>query len=119
MKPLRTQDLRHQVEIRRPTQSPNGKGGFVTTWPIVASVWAQVEGLNGRESVMEKVLQGISVKRVRIRWRDDIRPSDQLRYGSTDLNILSNDDPDGRREQLVLIVDTDAEQLTAEQVYGG
>lgn len=110
--------LRDPIEIRRRVETPNGKGGFVTLWPLVETVWAHVKGLDGRESVMEKVLQGISVYQVRIRWREDLHLSDQLRHGAIDLNIRSIVDPDGRRDELLLIADTDAEQLTAEQIAG-
>lgn len=108
---MRAGRLRHQVTIRRATETENGKGGYATAWDDVATVSAEVTGLDGRESVMDQVLQGISVYRVRIRWRGDILASDQLRsagacFGGRDVNIRSVVDPDGRREQLVIIADT-------------
>jgi SPP1 family predicted phage head-tail adaptor len=100
--------LRHRITIRRITEVKNGRGGLVDTPVDIAAVWAEVKGLDGRESVMERVLQGVSVFRVTIRWRDDLRVSDQLVsagscfYGR-EVNIRSIVDPDGRREQLVVI----------------
>jgi hypothetical protein len=41
-----------------------------------------VTALDGREVVMDQVLQGISVYRVRIRWRSDLTTEDQLRAAS-------------------------------------
>jgi head-tail adaptor len=111
--------LRHRLSIRRVQEVPNGKGGFKSDWSEITNgkVSAEVTGLDGRESVMDQALQGISVYRIRIRWRPDVRTSDQLRTkGSAfgyddkgvprDLNIRSAVDPDGRREQLVIIADT-------------
>jgi SPP1 family predicted phage head-tail adaptor len=114
VKPLNAVDLRHQLKIRRKTSVDSLKGGYVTSWPVVASPWAEVTGLDGRESVMDQVLQGISVYRIRIRWRGDIAPQDQVRFGSIDLNIKSAVDPDGKRQQLVIMADTAGVELMAD-----
>lgn len=118
MKALRSADLRHRITIRRATEVKNSRGGYATDWSPVATVFAEVTGLDGRESVMDKVLQGISVFRLRIRWRADIKAADQLAsvagncFGvdnsgvGREVNIRSIVDPDGRREQLVIIADT-------------
>jgi len=100
--------LRHRVAIMRATKVDNGKGGYMTTWSAVASaVPVEVLGLTGTEAVREKVLRGIRVYQITARWRGDLLPKDQLRYGAEDLNIRSAVDPDGRREQLVIVADTD------------
>lgn len=113
MTPLRASDLRHRVTIRRASEVEKANGGYEDVWSDLAVVWAEVTGLDGRESVMAHVLSGVSVYRVRIRWRGDIRASDQIRstaacFGGRDVNIRSVVDPDGRREQLVIIADTAA-----------
>lgn len=106
--------LRHRITIRRATEIDNGKGGYSTgPWEPVATVFAAVTGLDGRESVMNQVLQGVSVYKIEIRWRGDVRASDQLRssgscFGGRDVNITSAVDPDGRRESLVIIGSTAA-----------
>lgn len=111
MKPLRAVDLRHRITIRRATETRNAKAGFTTAWADAGSAFAEVTSLNGQESVRERVLQGTSFYRIRIRWRDDIRESDQLRsigecFRDRDVNIRSIVDPDGLREQLVILADT-------------
>lgn len=103
--------LRHRVIVQRGTEVEKPKGGYETTWAPVATLFAEVTGLNGRESVMDKVLQGISVYRIVIRWRGDLEESDQLHsagpcFRGRPVNIRSVVDPDGRREQLVIIADT-------------
>ena len=99
--------LRHKLQIRRKTQVDDGKGGYATSWPVIAEPWAEVIGLAGREAVIEDVLRSVAIYRITIRWRNDILPGDQLSYGSIDLNIKPPADPDGRREQLVFVADTD------------
>lgn len=98
--------LNRRIEIRRPVETDLETGGSAVTWATVCSCSAEVKGLDGRESVMDRVLQGISVYQVRIRWRDGLLPSDQIRLGATNLNIRSIADPDGRRRELIIMADT-------------
>ena len=112
---LRPGDLNHQVEIRQKVSAPKSDGGpgMVTSWQTIGTPWCKVEGLAGRESVIGEALQGIAVYRVTMRYREDFGPADQLRYRSLDLNVRSVTDPDGRREQIVVIADTGSAQATA------
>lgn len=94
--------LRHRITIRRPQEVSNGHGGYATVWTTIATPWADATSLGGREAVIGEALQGIAVFRFRIRWRDDIRASDQVRHDGVDLNITAPPaDPDGRRRWLV------------------
>lgn len=109
MKPLRSEDLRHKLEIRRPIEVQNDVGGYDSSWSTIATPWAEVLGLDGRESVMDHALQGISTFRIRIRWRAGIEAADQVRgYAGLELNITSAVDPDGKREQLVILATTES-----------
>jgi SPP1 family predicted phage head-tail adaptor len=103
-------DLRTRIEIMRQVQVSNGKGGFHgASWSVVAAVRAEVIGQNGREAVIALALQGVSAYRIRLRFRTDLLPSDQIRLGGaggTDLNITSLSDPNGEREQLMIIAST-------------
>lgn len=102
--------LRHRVSIARPVRQSIGKGGFTTTLePIATDVAAEVLGLTGTEAVKEKVLRGIRVYKITIRWRPGILTSDQIQHaGDPDpLNIRSAVDLDGRRRWLVIHADTE------------
>lgn len=98
---------RHKLLIRRAVEVDDGKGAFVTSWVTIAEPWADVEGMTGREAVMDQVLQSIAIYRMRIRWREGIKTADQIRHGNLNLNITSADDPDGRRRDLVIIATTE------------
>lgn len=103
--------LRHRIGIDRPTKTPTGRGGFTQTLaPIASDVAALVEGLTGTEAVKEKVLRGVRVYRITIRWRPGILTSDRINYaGDPDpLNIRSAVDLDGRRRWLIIHADTEA-----------
>ncbi len=106
MKPLRAADLRNQVTIQRPVQADDGRGGYTTAMTVLAKPWAEVVGQDGRESVMEHVLLGISVYRIRIWYRDGIDTGDQVLIGGKVLNIRSCADPYGTRRELLIMADT-------------
>lgn len=113
--PLPTLDagqLNNRVEFRRKQQTSDGKGGFVVTWPLLVTVWAEVQGQDGREAVIAQALQGISTYRIRIYYRGDITPDMQVRFSGIDFNIRSVSDPNGDREQLVILADTGSAQKT-------
>lgn len=106
--------LNRRIELMRATVEVTRGEPIITGWSAVTKLWAEVIGQNGREAVIARVLEGISVYRITIRWRGDILPSDQIRLnGTLDLNIRSISDPDGTREQLMIIADTDGAQKTA------
>lgn len=100
--------LRHKITIQRPSKVKDGKGGWLDDqWIDVTAAWAEVTALNGRESVMDHVLEGTSVYQVRIRYREDLRADWQIRYGELTLNITAPPvDPDGKREQLIIMAST-------------
>lgn len=104
-----TPRLRHSIEIRRLPNIPTGKGGYVGRFTTVAAPKAEIEGLDGRESMLESALRGIRSYRITIRWRSDIDQADQIRLrDGTSLNLKSASDPDGRRRWLVLLADDEA-----------
>lgn len=98
--------LNRRVDILKQSEVDDGLGGSAIVWvPVAERVAAEVKGLSGREVMLEKVLQGVTVYRITLRHR----PFDmawQIRYGAQDLNVRSAVDPDGRRDELVIIADT-------------
>ena len=101
--------LNRRVTVRRKTLVPDGLGGRTTEWNSVVTLWAEVANQSGREAVLAGTLTGVSTFRVTIRWRGDITVADQLRLeDGRDLNIRSAEDPDGRRDALVIFADTAA-----------
>ena len=105
--------LRDRVEIRRATLTRVRGGGDEATWSSLATVWAEVIGINGRESMLAQAMQGVSAYKITIRYREDIDDADQLVHRSRELNIRSISDPDGRREQLLILADTGSVQADA------
>lgn len=100
--------LRDQVTIRRAVKVSDGSGGRESIWEDVDVIAAEVISQNGREAIIAGALQGVSVAKITIRYRPDILTTDQLRVvgDERDWNIRTADDPDRRREQLVILADT-------------
>lgn len=98
--------LRHEITLRKPTKVRDNKGGLDTSFANVTggAVRAEILSLDGREATIDHVLEGVSVYRITIRWRDDVRADWQVRYGALDLAISAPPaDEDGRRKWLVIM----------------
>lgn len=100
---------RHRVDLVRTTRTPTGKGGnTVTVEDIATSIPAEVLGVTGSEAVREKLLGGIRVYRVTLRYREDVQLTDQLRLaGGQIVNIRSAVDEKGTRRELVIHADSE------------
>ena len=102
--------LRDRITIKRETNTPDGSGGYDRSWSELATVWANVTSLNGREAVLGHVLQGISTFQIVIRHRTDIEPAMQILWGSRELNVHSAEDKTGTRQWTTIIASTEAAQ---------
>lgn len=103
-------DLRDRITIRRPADVPDGKGGYDQSWSTVATVWAEVKSINGREAVIGSVLQGVSHFQIRIRYREDIQVSDQVLWRGRELSVHTAEDRDGRKVETIINASTEAPQ---------
>ena len=62
--------LRHPVTIEQVTNTQNPQTGEITeTWTAIASEWAAIEGINGREFVQSNALQAETTYRITMRKR--------------------------------------------------
>jgi len=107
--------LRHRITLRRQSniKKPD-TGGLKRGWADLATnLSAEVISLNGREAVITNVLQGVSHFQVTIRYRSDIKVSDQIVWltgGNRELNVHSAEDRLGTRQWLTIIASTLAPQ---------
>lgn len=115
---LRAGRLREQITIRRQTRAPDGAGGWTDSWEtLAANLPAEVLGQNGREAVIANTLQGVATYKITVRYREDLRASDQIVWRGDELNIIAPPaDPWGTREELQIFADTSAPQEADEGV---
>lgn len=70
---LRSGPLRYRVTIQRPEVETNESGeAVVTDWLDVATVYAAIEALSGREWLASAEFRPGVTTRIRIRWRDGL-----------------------------------------------
>ena len=93
--------LRHRIAIQRQTDTITTSGGFAPTWATIATVWASVEPLSGREYLREHAVHGDTTHRVRMRYRGGVTRRHRLLWGARVFDIL---DPANQDEANVLLV---------------
>lgn len=89
--------LRQRIELQSAVDTVDDYGQSSRTWTTYATVWAQVQTLNGSEPKYAGALNPIAGYLVSIRYRSDILPTHKIIYGSKTLNITSCIDPEGTR----------------------
>lgn len=93
--------LRHRVRIEAPELVSGAGGGGAIIWVEVATVWASIAAVSGREPVMADGLVGRTLYDVTIRYREGIDTSMRFDADRRVFDIVSAFDPDGRRKWLV------------------
>jgi SPP1 family predicted phage head-tail adaptor len=86
---MRAGDLNKIIMIQCPMKTPDGMGGWVTTFVAAATVFAQISPVTAREQVwgMQTVMT-ISHK-ITIRYRSVLKASWRIKYGNSFYNIVS------------------------------
>jgi len=79
-------NLRKQIVIQSEQQTPDGAGGYALAWTNVATVWAEISPVSGRELSAAGQLEGRVTHKMTTRWRGDLAIT-------TDMRILYNARP--------------------------
>jgi SPP1 family predicted phage head-tail adaptor len=95
--------LRHRIRIDEQIVHVNSSGEQDVAWEEVTTLWAAIEPLSARESLLAEQVQSKVNARITIRARDDIRASMRAVHGSTVYNIEGViRDPDSGLEWITL-----------------
>lgn len=81
--------MRFRVVIEAPEETRNSLGEVVKEWNAVATVWASIQNLTGREVVANSRQEFVLTHRVVIRFLAGILPSYRLVWGDRRLEISS------------------------------
>lgn len=98
-------EMRHQVTIRAITLTPDEGAGYTETPSDVATVWAAVEPLEGREQLAAMQMGMSRPHRFRVWYRSDLTGANELFHDGRRFNVGSVVDPGARREELVILAD--------------
>lgn len=94
--------LRRRVALQRRVLTANTYGEQVETWETLATVWAAVEPVRGREFWAARQTLSEATARILIRHRSDVTTVERVADGAEAWDILSVVDPGSRSEYLEL-----------------
>lgn len=98
--------MRERVTLQQESSTTDGGGGYALGWTDVATVWAKMEPVGGREQIEADKLQGVLDYRVTIRYRSDVVPGMRLVWNSKNFNIRAVVCEEERERFLTLTCDT-------------
>ena len=86
---MRAGELRERITIQQKTTpvARDGFGGETITWATLATVWAKVEALSGREFIGMGRQEAAGTHKVTLRERDDVTPAMRIAWGVQILQI--------------------------------
>ena len=94
--------LTKRVTLEASTNTPDPYGEPGQTWGPVATVWAGIDPVSGREIELAKSYAPTVTLRVTIRYRPGGTPSMRVRYGDRLFYVNGVIDPHEAHEHLVL-----------------
>ncbi|GAB6174503.1 phage head closure protein [Paradesulfitobacterium aromaticivorans] len=95
--------LKHQVTIQQNNPSQDAEGVMVENWVDIATVWAAVQPLQGRELLAAQSIAAEVTTRIRIRFRAGITSAMRILYGSRVFDIQAPIDPEEKHQELNLL----------------
>jgi len=97
--------LRHRVTIQQFAEVLDGYGTPTgsSDWQDVATVWASVEPLSGREYLLAENVNTEAKIRVKMRYRKGVTTGMRIKYGERMLDIQSVADIEERHREMELM----------------
>jgi len=96
-------ELRRRVTIQAKVASRDTFGAETVSWAPIATVWAAVEPMLGREFVEARQLTAELTTRIRVRYRSGITPLMRVVHGSETYEVVSVQHVRSERRELVLM----------------
>ena len=95
--------LDKRVTLQSATEARDGHGQAIPIWSDVATVWAVIDPIRGREYFAAQQVSAETTHRVTIRWRSGVSPKWRVVYGSRTFRIESVINVRERNEQIELM----------------
>lgn len=108
MNPLGAGNLNRRIKIQRPSTIKDSVGAPSRTWLDVATVWADIQPLSGREAVIASRISAQVTHQITVRYQslfDNPQQVVQMRvlYKARIFNIHSALNEDEKRVQIILL----------------
>ncbi len=100
--PIGSRNVRARIE--RQVLTPDGQGGHVTTWALRGVEDICLEALTAREALQAASLNAVLASAATMNYRSDLSVTDRLRIGLRLLQVEAFQDPDGRKDDLRLLL---------------
>ena len=81
--------LRHRIILLRQVNEVNDYGASSQAWKRVATVWADVRPLSGREYFSAQQVQSEVTTQIWLRHIEGINPTMKVKFGKREFEILS------------------------------
>ena len=81
--------LRHRITLLRQVNEVNDYGASTQTWKRVATVWADVRPVSGREYFSAQQVQSEVTTQIWLRHIEGIKPTMKVKFGEREFEILS------------------------------
>lgn len=95
--------LRQRLLLEQPIRSAGEGGAAHVIWQPVATLWAEIRPLTGKEIFRADAFYGVSVYEIRTRFREDIGPEMRFVSGQRIFDIRAVHNKDGKRRFLTCI----------------
>ena len=79
--------MRQRVTLQQESQTADGAGGYALNWTDVATVWAEIEPMSGREIRFARRLEARLSHVIALRYRSDITTAMRVSYDGRLFNI--------------------------------
>lgn len=92
--------LRRRLTLEAANRTPDGGGGAIETWAVIAQVWGDIRTKGGGEAVDADALSGHISHEITLRYRTGVVPAMRLASGSRRFEIVAVIDIDERNRWL-------------------
>jgi SPP1 family predicted phage head-tail adaptor len=79
-----------RITLEYPSKVPDGAGGYTATWVIAGTVWAIVNSYQSDEMTVAMQTTGITIRKIRIRYRPDLKNNWRIGYMGKYLNLVGD-----------------------------
>lgn len=81
--------LRHRITLQQQINTQNDYGVIVTIWQNIATVWAEIKPISGREYFSAQQVQSEVTTQIWIRYRKGIEPTMRVEHNGKYYEIIS------------------------------
>lgn len=99
---MKAGDLDQRITLQSRTVVPDAYGQDTITWTLIATVWAQVQAVRGREFFAAAQVQQEQTVKMRIRYRADLDQTCRIVHDGKNYDITGIV-PVGRKDMLEIM----------------